>query len=162
MAEKEQQLDPNPAPFKGQQFRGKIKLPLTEEVRYWIFRKMVWNYSLVLISRDDYKLLGRPKKEAFGFACVWTALGAGLHQVWLAQPEKFYKKFLLTAWPVAFGVVPATVFGLLYRRQNRINHEVYERTVGHLTDRELIDLDMQYTPGKRLMYENAVEMDAHK
>jgi len=79
-----QQGESNPIPFQQQQFRGKVELPLTEDVRFFIFRKMVWNYSKLVISHDDYKLLARPKKEATGVVCVFGAAGTALYQMFLA------------------------------------------------------------------------------
>lgn len=61
----------------GAKFRD-IRFPLTKLQRYHLFRQMLWNYSLNLVSVEDYKLASKPKKIAATFAGIWGAVYLGL------------------------------------------------------------------------------------
>jgi len=37
----------------------------------FFFMNMLWNHPLQILSKEDYKKLGGPKKVAFSFSLVW-------------------------------------------------------------------------------------------
>lgn len=37
--------------------------------------------------------------------------------------------------------------------------DIYKRTVGHMTDRELLELDIKLNPGKEILYRQALMND---
>ena len=47
--------------------------------------------------------------------------------------------------------------GWYIRKQSQVYHEIYERTVGHLSDRELLELDMKFNPNKQVVYKHIIE-----
>lgn len=47
-----------------------------------------------------------------------------------------------------FGLSPIVMTTWYIKNQSKVYHEIYERTVGHLSDRELLELDMKLNPSK--------------
>ena len=60
------------------------------------------------------------------------------------------------------GVVPFIAIYWFYRVHCRVMDDIYKRTVGHLTDRELIELDIKLNPGKEILYRQALLNDDKK
>ena len=67
---------------------------------------MMWSYSKMLISEEDFKLASRPKKAFASFGLLWSASAAGLRYLYLANPEPIMKKFLTKPWSVIYFASP--------------------------------------------------------
>ena len=76
---------------------------------------MMFSYSTLLISIEDYKRASRPKKALFLFASLWTGLGIGIWAVKQMNPEIFYKKIVLSPL-VVFSMTLSPLLAItLYR-----------------------------------------------
>ena len=56
-----------------------------------------------------------------------------------------------------FVISPFAMTGWYIRKQSQVYHEIYERSVGHLSDRELLELDMKLNPNKQVVYKHIIE-----
>ena len=113
---------------------------------------MMWNYSRMLISEEDFYRSSKPKKALCLFGLGWSGIAAILRLKYMANPETIMKGFLTTLWSPLFFVSPLVAVGYYIRWQSRIYHEIYERTVGHMSDREMLELDVKLNPNKRVVY----------
>lgn len=150
------QLNMEDINFKNHQF-NQVRLPFTQEQRYFQFRQMMWNYGRHVISEDDWKLSARPKKQILGFGLFWGAIAAALRYQYTANPEPLFKRFFLTPWAVLYFASPLVAAFWYQRSQSKIYHQIYERTVGHLSDVELLELDMKFNPNKKLVYQQIID-----
>ena len=44
-------------------------------------------------------------------------------------------------------------------RQKAIYQDIYKRTVGHLSDREMLELEVKINPGRRMIIDAAIGKD---
>jgi hypothetical protein len=54
---------------------------------------------------------------------------------------------------IAFGLLPLAAIAYFIRSQLKINEGIYERTCGHLSDLEMLELDIKWNPAKKLVYQ---------
>lgn len=90
-----------------------VIFPLDKHQRYFMFRQMIENYSLLWIDKKDYKLLSYYKKQAAVLMAGWGALTYFLSQKMYSNPETFYKQFLLTKRSFLYTAFPFVV-GVYY------------------------------------------------
>ena len=114
---------------------------------------MVWWYGKQLVSEEDFKMQAKPKKYICYFGLVWVLIGGGLQYVYKKNPETIFKQFLLSYRSVIYFTLPLPAIYYSYRWQQNINADIYQRTVGHLTDIQLFELDVKYNPSRRVIYE---------
>ena len=119
--------------YQNNQFRL-LKLPLSEHQRKDHFQQMVWWYGKQLISEEDFKLQAKPKKYICWFGLLWTVIGGALQYMYKKNPETVFKRFLLSYKSLIYFSLPLPMMFSAYRWQQRINTDIYERTVGDLTD----------------------------
>ena len=137
--------------FQNHQFQ-RVKLPLDPEARYFHFRQMMWQYGRRLISDDDFSLSARPKKQVCIFGLSWCGVAVYLRMEYFKNAEKVFKRFLLTPASPIFFIMPFVAVYWYIKAQSKVYHQIYERTVGHLSDRELLELDQKLNPSKQLIY----------
>jgi len=71
----------------------------------------------------------------------------------------FYKRFLLTPFSPIFGAIPVVSTIWWMRKQRRVYKEICEETIGHLSDRELLEFELKINPKKVLVYEQILKDD---
>jgi hypothetical protein len=76
---------------------------------------MMWNYSRMLISEEDYYRSSKPKKFLCIFGLSWCGIAAGLRFKYMANPEIIMKGFLTTLWSPLFFVCPFVAIGYYIR-----------------------------------------------
>ena len=57
---------------------------------------MMWTYSTLFISVEDYYRASKPKKMLCGFLAAYTSTGLGIWFLKQKNPEIYYKKLLLS------------------------------------------------------------------
>ena len=72
----------------------------------------------------------------FGVLSVWAAAASCAYYTSMTNPEIFYKKIVFSPFvlPVMAAVPIASVY-LYTVKQTEVSKAIYQRTVGHLTDR---------------------------
>lgn len=109
---------------------------------------MMWQYSRLLISEDDFYKASKPKKILCVFGIAWAGIAVFLRHKYLQNAEIIFKSFIMTPLMPIFGLSPIVMTTWYIKNQSKVYHEIYERTVGHLSDRELLELDMKLNPSK--------------
>ena len=118
---------------------------------------MVWNYSTLFISEEDYKRASFPKKCLLGFAVCYVGVAGVIKLQHAKNPEVFYKRILFTPLTPIMAIAPLFAIYQYVRVQNRVYQGIYERTVGHLSDREILELETKLNPRKALFYNRILE-----
>ena len=115
---------------------------------------MMFAYSRCLISDEDYYRLSRPKKIMFAFMACYTSVGIGIWAVKQKNPEIYYKKLLISPFllPLMSVILPTAVF-LYFKKQREVTQDIYKRTVGHLSDKQMLELEIKINPHRKLIYE---------
>ncbi|TNV75640.1 hypothetical protein FGO68_gene8410 [Halteria grandinella] len=135
-----------------------VEFPLTYDQRYQLFRQILWQFSFGYISEEDYKAISRPKKVGFIAASAWGVGFMGLNQMYSTNPERFYKKFLLTPLSfIYFAVLPLGGLYLYQKRQSQTYAAMYTKYVGKLTDEELLELDAKFQPNRKVVYQYIIK-----
>lgn len=67
---------------------------------------MMWNYSKLIISEEDYYRNSRPKKVFCVFGLSWVGTAAFLKFKYSENPEIIMKRFLTTFWSPLFVITP--------------------------------------------------------
>ena len=103
------------------------------------------------MSPEDVKAADRPKKIGMLFGGPWLAAAIYLQNAFMNKTEWVFKMFLATpAFPV-FVIAPIVVVAFYSHCQSKVYRQIYEKRAGHLTDRELLELEMRLNPGKALV-----------
>ena len=113
---------------------------------------MMWQYSRLLISEEDFYKASKPKKVLCIFGLTWTGIAVLLRLKYLQNAETVFKSFLITPMMPVFAITPLIMSVWYIKKQSQVYHDIYERTVGHLSDRELLELDMKLNPNKKVVY----------
>ena len=119
---------------------------------------MMFTYSRLLISDEDYYLSAWPKKVLFGFFSCYSVASLGIFLIKQSNPEIFYRKILISPAIVAIMTLSPiiAVYGFTVKHA-QISRDIYMRTVGHLTDREMLELECKINPNRRFLYAQAFE-----
>ena len=110
----------------------------------------------MIISKDDYHYIARPKKQLCVILLSWSGCAAAIKWQYQKNPEVLFKNFVLKPYSAIFVVTPFIAIGWFLKRQSTVYHECYERTVGHLTDLELLKLETDINPSRKLIYDNLI------
>lgn len=115
-----------------------------------------------MIAMDDYHRLGKPKRNVFALACGWVGLGYYLKIQLKTNPQWFYQKFLITPWSAVFVVTPLALGFIFYKTQKSLYMELYEKYVGKLSDREMLELDGRLNPNKLIIYKFIIDRNEQR
>ena len=104
-----------------------------------------------LLSPEDIAAADRPKKLGMLFGVPWLAAAIFLQQAYTQKAEWVYKRFLATpAFPL-FVIAPFAAVFYYSHCQSKVYRRIYEKKAGHLSDRELLELEMRLNPGKAVV-----------
>ena len=115
---------------------------------------MMWTYSRLIISEEDYYKASKPKKILCAFGAVYTSACVSIWATKQANPEKYFKQILLSPFIIpAMAIAPIAAVYLFNVKQKAIYLDIYQNTVGHLSDREMLELECKINPNRRLIYD---------
>ena len=101
---------------------------------------MVWWSSASLIGVEGYKELSKPKKRTAAAFAIYSAPLFYVFLRHLRNPEYGYKNMLRPAAFVYCTVIPIALLYYGFSRSKQAKENIYKRTVGDMSDKELLEL----------------------
>ena len=123
---------------------------------------MVRNYSTAFISQEDYKKSSFPKKCLAGFMLGYAGFILHLRHIYKMNTEIFFKRYIASGAAPVIAVLPFLAIWQFYRVHCRVMQDIYQRTVGHMTDREMLELDIKFNPNKAMLYKDVLMSEDKK
>ena len=103
-----------------------MQLPMDEHQRFRHFKQMMFTYSRLLISEEDYYKSSKPKKMLFGFFTCYGSVGLSIWVVKQQNPETYYKKILLSPIIIPLMVITPILASYLFVMKHRqVQQDIY-------------------------------------
>ena len=93
-----------------------LKLPLKAEQRVFIYKQLIWWGSLTVISKDDYHLLSKPKKQTMTLFGFWGAGMGVIGYQYTVNPQVIYQRLVNPLGLAYVAVAPLAIAALYFRK----------------------------------------------
>ena len=118
-------------------------------------------YKMFLVEPEDYYKTSQPKYKLFSFMAVYAGAVGFIWHTKQVNPEVYFKKMISSPiWMVPMAVAPFLAFYAYNKKTNELKHELYLKTVGHLTDREILELEIKINPKRLTLYSAILQSDS--
>ena len=118
---------------------------------------MVWDYKVALVSQEDFYAMSKPKSRLMGFFGFYSLTCLWMYMTKQINPELYFRKLIIS--PVLVPTLAISPFIAIYayqKAQYKVNNEVMQRTIGHLSDRELLEFEIKLNPARKVIYDNII------